>query len=276
MHVNAVFSDLDGTFWSPEMEIHPNSLDVVRALDAKGVPFVIATGRRARGAHHGLKNYGLGSYPAILMNGALVRTALDGETLSVFAIEQALDVLSIFRRGDLEPVVYVDHPENDMIFGETIAAGDAYLASTVGYERVDDIDQAIANSAVIGFGAFGFPLQLLEPIEAEINRSGLATAVIGVSHLEGDHGIMVQGHNIDKQVGIESWCSATGIDPTQVAVIGDGHNDIEMLEAAKIAIVPSNAPPEIRDLADAIIPPNEDGGWEQIPAILGLDDPATL
>ena len=43
-----------------------------------------------------------------------------------------------------------------------------------------------------------------------------------------------------------------------------------MLEAAKIAIVPENAPPEIIELADATIPANEEGGWEQLPAILGL------
>ena len=218
MHVEAVFSDLDGTFWSPSMEIHPNSLAVVDALDDQRIPFIIATGRRARGAHHGLKEYGLGSRPAILMNGALVRSALDGETISVVEIDESQRVLEIFRTADLEPVVYVDHPVNDMVFGETIAASEAYLSTTVGYERVDDIDRAIADATVIGFGAFGFPLSLLEPIEAAINEAELATAVIGVSHLEGNHGIMVQAHKVDKQVGIEAWCEASGVDASQVAV----------------------------------------------------------
>lgn len=270
MHVDAVFSDLDGTFWSPHMAIHKNSLAVVEALDDHGIPFVIATGRRARGAHHGLAEYGLGSRPAILMNGALVRSTLDGDTISVVEIEQSEAVLDIFRANDLEPVLYVDHPENDMVFGETIAASDAYLSTTVGYERVDNVDEIVADAAVIGFGAFGFPLSLLEPIEAAINDSALATAVVGVSHIEGGHGIMVQAHKVDKQVGIEAWCTATGVDVSQIAVVGDGHNDIEMLEAAKIAIVPDNAPPEILKLADAVIPPNEAGGWEEIPGILGL------
>ena len=270
MHVDAVFTDLDGTFWSPDMTIHANSLAVVNALDKHQIPFVIATGRRALGAHHGLTQYGLGSRPAILMNGALVREALDGETISVVEIDESQRVVDIFRASDLEPVVYIDHPENDMLIGNTSAAGDAYLRGTVGFARVDDIDTAIADAAVIGFGAFGYPLSLLEPIETAINDSGLATAVIGVSHLEGDYGLMVQAHEIDKQVGIAAWCKATGIDVGRVAVVGDGHNDIEMLEAAKIAIVPDNAPPEILELADAVIPPNEAGGWDEIPRILGL------
>jgi len=43
-----------------------------------------------------------------------------------------------------------------------------------------------------------------------------------------------------------------------------------MLRAAAIAIVPSNASDEILELADVVIAPNEEGGWEQIPEILGL------
>jgi len=43
-----------------------------------------------------------------------------------------------------------------------------------------------------------------------------------------------------------------------------------MLRNAKIGIVPNNAPPEIREIADAIIEPNEEGGWGQISDIVGL------
>ncbi len=272
MHVDAVITDLDGTFWSPSSEIHPNSMDTVARLDEHGIPFVIATGRRARGAHHGLAPYGLGSRPAILMNGAVVREALDGPSIWATAIDSdaALGVLELFRAGGLEPVVYVDHPENDMLIGEGSAAGEAYLSKTVGYERVDNVEDAMANSIVIGFGAFGFPHELLSPISNAVNEAELAAAVIGVSLIEGGHGIMVQPHGVHKQVGIEKWCAYADVDLSRLAVIGDGHNDIEMLEAAKIAIVPSNAPPEIVEFADAIIPPNEEGGWEEIPALLGL------
>ena len=244
----------------------------VARLDENGIPFVIATGRRGRGTRHGLEPYGLGDRPAILMNGAIVRETLDGKSIAAIAIppDAALGVLELFREGNLEPAVYVDHPENDMLIGEGAAAGEAYLSTTVGFERVDSVERAMAASTVIGFGAFGFPYELLDPICSAINDAALAAAVIGVSLIEGGHGIMVQPHEVHKQVGIETWCAHAGIDPTRLAVIGDGHNDIEMLEAAKIAIVPDNAPPEILELADATIPPNEDGGWEEIPDLLGL------
>jgi len=272
MHVDALITDLDGTFWAPSMDIHPESMAVVRALDDRDVPFVVATGRRAQGALKGLTPAGLHNRPAILMNGALARDTLAGESFLVDGIspEHSTELLKVFREAELEPVAYIDHPTTDMLVGPGSAAGDAYLASAIGYERVGSLDESLADAPVIGFGAFGYPYDLLSPIADRINNEALATAIIGVSHFEGDHGIMIQAHEVDKWTGIEAWCERARIDPARLAVVGDGHNDIEMLRGAKIAIVPSNAPEEIRALADAIIEPNEQGGWEQIPSIVGM------
>lgn len=272
MHVDALITDLDGTFWSPTMEIHPASMAVVEALDGREVPFAVATGRRAQGALKGLVPVGLDSRPAVLMNGALARDTLAGESFLVDGIsnDHADEILTIFRGAALEPVVYIDHPTTDMVVGPGSAAGDEYLASATGYERVDSLDRALDDCAVIGFGAFGFAYDLLEPIAEQINAASLATAIIGVSHFEGDHGLMIQAHAVDKWTGITAWCERADIDLDRLAVVGDGHNDIEMLTGAKIAIVPSNAPDDIKALADAIIAPNEEGGWEQIPDILGM------
>ena len=272
MHVDALITDLDGTFWSPTMEIHPESMAVVSALDDCDVPFVVATGRRAQGALKGLVPVGLHNRPAILMNGALARDTLAGDSFLVDGIsyEQANEILGVFRSVDLEPVVYIDHPTTDMLVGPGSAAGEEYLASASGYERVESLDASLTDSSIIGFGAFGYAYELLAPIAEQVNGDALATAIIGVSHFEGDHGIMIQAHAVDKWTGITAWCERANVDLGRLAVVGDGHNDIDMLTGAKIAIVPSNAPDEIKALADAIIEPNEEGGWEQIPGILGM------
>jgi HAD superfamily hydrolase (TIGR01484 family) len=272
MHVDALITDLDGTFWAPDMSIHDVSLAVVAAADLAGLPFVIATGRRARGAMRGLSPVGLDNRPAILMNGALARDALAGESFLVDAMdrEDALAVAEAFDEIGLEPLVYIDHPETDLVIGPAPSAGADYLRQAPGVLEVPSLLTAIESETTIGFGAFGFPRELLDPLADYINRNELATAIVGQSHLEGDHGLMIQAHKVDKQTGIEAWCERQGIDHRRVAVVGDGHNDIEMLRAAAIAIVPSNAAEEILDLADVVIQPNEDGGWEQIPDIIGL------
>lgn len=206
------------------------------------------------------------------MNGALARDSMRGTSFLVDAIttEHALAVVDVFERSGLEPIVYVDHPVSDMIVGPRPSAGNSYIAQAPGVRTVLSVSEAVRSSATIGFGAFGFPRTLLDPIAHTINSEKLATAIVAVSHFEGEHGLMIQAHEVDKQTGIAAWCARHGVDLSHVAAVGDAHNDIEMLRAAAIAIVPSNASDEIKALADVIIPPNEEGGWEQIPTILGL------
>lgn len=272
MNVDALITDLDGTFWDHGMNVHEASLDIVAELDKRSVPFVVATGRRAQGALLGLAPIGLDDRPAILMNGALARDQLRGESFLVDAIAptHALEIVEAFDRSGLEPILYIDHPEQDMVVGPSPSAGKEFLARAPGVRSASSLVGAVTDSITLGFGAFGFPRSVLQPIADHINETELATAIIGVSYLEGDHGLMIQAHRVDKQTGIAAWCSRNDVDLSRVAAVGDADNDIEMLKAAAIAIVPSNASEHIQSLADVVIPPNDEGGWEQIADIVGM------
>ncbi len=272
MEIEAVVTDLDGTFWGTDMSVHPETLQAVEAFDAAGIPLLVATGRRAQGTLLGLLPAGLGNRPAIMMNGALARERVDGESFLTEAMssDDVASVIEAFGAVDLEPLAYIDHPSHDLIAGARPSAGDDYLGRAVGVRHVPDLQEALSSEAVIGFGAFGFAKELLQPLADTINEQGWANALLGQSLIEGGWGIMLQASGIDKQTGIEAWCARNGIDPTKLAVAGDGGNDELMLQHAKIAIVPNNAPDEIRALADVEIDPNEAGGWKSVPGILGL------
>lgn len=272
MEIEALVTDLDGTFWATDMAVHGTTLQVVDQLDAAAVPLLVATGRRAQGTLAGLVPVGLGDRPAIMMNGALARDRVEGPSFLTEAIPASdVDaVIEAFARSGLEPLAYVDHPSHDLIAGANASAGADYLGRAKGVRRVDDLSAALQEEPVIGFGAFGFEQELLQPLADEINEQGWANALLGKSLIEGGWGIMLQASGIDKQTGIEAWCARTGVDPTKLAVVGDGGNDVLMLQQAKIAIVPSDAPDEIRALATHEIEPNEVGGWKDIPGIIGL------
>ncbi|MGI9606431.1 MAG: HAD family hydrolase [Acidimicrobiales bacterium] len=272
MRISAVVTDLDGTFWGTDMVVHQATLEAVAAIDAAGIPFLVATGRRAQSARMGLRRAGLDDRPGVLMNGALARDRIDGDSFLVEPIghDDALAVWDAFRRVDLDPLVYVDHPHTDMLHSDRPSAGETYLRTAPGIAQSNDLEAALEVETVIGFGAFGYPKNVLEPIADSINDDGSATALLARSLLEGDHGIMIQGAGIDKQTGIEAWCTRHAIAVDGLAVVGDGSNDRLMLESAAMAIVPHNADPEIVAIATHHIEPNEAGGWSDIPAMLGL------
>ncbi len=272
MDFSAVVTDLDGTFWSTEMTLHPNTVTAVSRIDTAGLPFVIATGRRAQSTLAGMVPLEMTERPCVLMNGALVRDRLTDPSFHKDSIphEDAVRTISVFRTHGLEPLVYIDHPDEDVLAGPKVAAGESYLSSAPGINHVSDLGAAVAASDVIGFGAFGYTKDLLESIQREIVEAGLASAIISPSHYEGDHGIMVQGSGVDKATGLDVYCERHGLDRRGLVAVGDGFNDVGMLESAALAIVPTNAPAAVQELADALIAPNEEGGWAQIPEILGL------
>lgn len=272
MAISAFVSDLDGTMWSADLEIHDETTSFIEILDEVGIPLLIATGRRAKSAQHGLSAFGLDDRPAILMNGALARDNLRGESFLVEAVSttDAKWVLKAFRGLGLEPIIYIDHPDTDMVIGRTPAASIEYLTRVDGIRLDADLDESVETDLVIGFGAFGHPLQMLDELADEIRTSGWASAIVAESIFEGDHGIMIQGSGIDKITGIHAWCARHGVSPDELAVIGDGANDIGMLESAAVSIVPRSAPASIRSRADHVIEPPEEGGWSALRSILDL------
>lgn len=272
MDFSALATDLDGTFWGKDMSLHAETVATVEALDAAALPLIVATGRRARSTLVGLAPHGLSDRPAILMNGGLVRDRLDRESFhrSSIPTADALAVREAFNRGGLEPLVYVDDPELDLLAAPNAAAGASFLGTAPGVRPVDDIVTGIRSSFVTGFGAFGYPLDQLREIQQDVERLEGASAIISPSHLEGDFGIMVQSRHADKAYGLDVYCERHGLDRNAIVAVGDGFNDLAMLQSAAIAIVPSNAPDEVQALADHIVAPNEDGGWEEVRSILGL------
>jgi len=272
MEISALVTDLDGTFWATDMTLHAASINTAESLAKADIPFIIATGRRAQSTLAGMNRLQMSHLPAILMNGALVRDRLDGTSFYRSAIPSldAERIREIFLAHDLEPLVYIDHPDRDVLAAPNVSAGEGYVQTAPGVRHVDDLGEAMAEADVIGFGAFGYSLEQLSGIQRAILAESLASSFISPSHYEGDQGIMVQGAEVDKATGLDVYCERHNLDRTKLAVVGDGFNDVGMLKTAAIAIVPTNAPPEVRGVADALIAPNEEGGWEQIPAILGL------
>lgn len=55
-----------------------------------------------------------------------------------------------------------------------------------------------------------------------------------------------------KAKGMLRVCQMLGVDPARTLAIGDSGNDLSMLRAAGLGVAMGNAPPEVRDQADAV------------------------
>jgi hydroxymethylpyrimidine pyrophosphatase-like HAD family hydrolase len=260
--IELVVTDLDGSLWVNE-EIHPAALAAWSELEARGIPVIVATGRRLTSTRDPLARWGLAP-PAIVLNGAL---ALDLATDERFHrhhydADIAARVLDAFRAAGLEPCVYVEHVDIEVYVGARPSTNPGHLASFGTRAVPADLDEIVATVPVLGFGVIGHPLEPLVHVVGTIGDHA-ETHLSGDSQWGGDT-LTVAPPGLSKWAGVLAYCELAGLDAGRVLAIGDGPNDTELLTHAAIAVVPESAFTEALAIADRLVPPPDQGGWAHI------------
>jgi hydroxymethylpyrimidine pyrophosphatase-like HAD family hydrolase len=261
--VDLVVTDLDGTLWFGHEETHPATVAAWRELEGRGVPVLVATGRRVASARAPLARLGL-TPPAVVLNGAL---ALDLDTGERFHRQHyrnadAARVLAAFRALDIEPCVYVDHTEVDVFVGARPSTHPQHLLGFGVTARRADLDEVVATHPVLMFGVMGHPPDPLRAASGALNE----VAEVHVAGLDqyGGHSCTATPLGLSKWIGVVAYCERHGLDPGRVLAIGDGPNDRELLAGAAVAVVPADACGDARRFADHVVASPRDGGWAEI------------
>ncbi len=262
--IRAIVSDLDGTFWWGEETLHPSTMVAVTALRAQGVDLLFATGRRYASARKGLAPLGLAG-PTVLLSGAVGADLTSGAEWhrEGFTADDGMAVLSAFRAEGLEPVVYVCDADVDVLTGEGCATSDAHQRN-LGRPAASDPEPAIRAGRAVGFGVCG-----IDPVHARAS-SRISEAIVGVAqgwagpdHVMGGWTLLAGPRGVSKVSGIQGWCDARGLGPDEVMAVGDGANDVEMLDWAGVSVAVTGGAAEAHGTDHTIAMP-QDGGWSTL------------
>ena len=275
--VELVVTDLDGTFWHHDQRVDPKVLAAVAELERRGVPLLVATGRRLASTRGPLGAAGL-TPPAIILNGAvgLELGSLDRFHLAPFPVAEALAAYDAFVSVGVSPVVYIDDPRYDVFISDSPSTNPAHvrdLGDTAGVRSGpdasggDDLRTAVAESPVLGFSLIGVPFEAADAafaalapfVEVHLDRS--------IDH-PGLAAMTVAPRGQSKWDGVVAYCAAHGLDSTKVMAVADGPNDIELLTNAAVRVVPKIAHESALALATQIIPSAQDAGWSEVPSLL--------
>jgi hydroxymethylpyrimidine pyrophosphatase-like HAD family hydrolase len=269
--IDLVVSDLDGTLWHLDHDLHHRTRDAVAELEGRGIPLLIATGRRLRTTRGPLERFGL-TPPAVVLNGALGVDLATDERFHRASIDAApaTAVLAAFRSAGLEPCVYVDGPGVEVFLAAEPSTHPDHVRSLAEWAHRDDLDRVVAEEAVLGFSVLGRSEELLRPVLDLVGGDGVAH--LGPSIDLGGWSLTVTGPGMSKWEGVLAYCSHAGLDPTRVLAIGDGTNDLELLRGAAVAVVPENGDPLVHEIAHHVVGPAIDGGWADLLDVLDLLD----
>jgi hydroxymethylpyrimidine pyrophosphatase-like HAD family hydrolase len=267
--VQLVVTDLDGTLSDAAERIHPASVRAVRDLEAAGIPVLVATGRRLRMACAVLEAGGLASGPAVVLDGAIGLDLRDGRVFHqvTFPAPAARRVLAAFAAAGLSPCVYVDRPEVDLVVGDHPSTHPGHLARARPFVAVDDLARVVETEPVYAFAVVGRPAGLLAPVPPAVGAAGSVSIVADLVY--GGSTVQVRPPAVSKWSGVLAYCAERGIDPGRVLAVGDGANDLELLERAAVACAVATAPPAVLARADHVLGPPEGGGWAAVLELVG-------
>ena len=251
--IDAVFVDLDGTVVH-EAELLPTAQAAVGALQETGVPVVVATGRMFQSACRFADRLDAAD-PVICFQGALVGRRSTGEVLH----HEQLDPDQ--ARPILEAIVASGEHVNVM-------TGDAFYVA-------DDNEQArrYATSARVPVNAVGDLVAWLDRPVTKLVVSGDPARMDALRDelvpRFGDRAFIakslpfyleVAAPGVHKGAGCEVVAGLLGLDRSRCVTIGDGENDLELIDWAGFGIAVGGGHPELEARADWVAPSiHEDG-----------------
>lgn len=237
--IKAIFFDIDGTLVSFKThEISSNTLAALSALQANGVRLFIASGR------HLLIMDNLSGFPFdgyVCMNGSLIYDR--GEVIYSHPLDRD-DAAAVVDFAEKNSIPCVAFAEKEIVMNCHNALTERVFKMIRLPEPTPSPLYPYASKPVCQFTIF-----VDQETEDRCLVPVLKHSVTARWHPEFTD---IDPENISKAEGIARVISRYGIRREEVMAIGDGGNDVEMLEYAGIGVAMGNAVPEVRKHADFV------------------------
>src|SRR5918999_1266163 len=250
-----LISDLDGTLLDPDHVLRPWTRAMVRALRDAGVEVVLASGRIPPAMESICRELDLDT-PQITTHGALVVSPITGNVVSSHPLG-ADDV-----RAHLEFAEEIGVPAvlcyADGFKVERMHPGIAAIFEPYGEplpEVVPDLDELAESD----------PLKVYLWTEESLYEDVIAEARARFEDrntvTSGDQvGVEFLAADANKETAAAELAASMGLDMSEVAAIGDGPNDVNLLRSVGISAAMAHASHEVRDAATFVVPGNREEG----------------
>ena len=238
--LSAVISDLDGTLLNKSHALSEKTIEVIKNIEAKGILFIIATGRHFKDVLMLKDKIGANPY-IITANGALVCNP-KGEIIyqSIIPKNVVKDILAL----SVPEVVYKNIYQDDLWLMERVSTiFDEYYDEGGFKYTICNFEDRLNNDTNKVFFTSHVPEALL-PIHDEIKRR-FGDAVDTTFSLPQVLEVMAKGTN--KGTSLERLLGQLDIKPENCVAFGDGLNDVEMLDFVGNGFIMGNGDQKLKE-----------------------------
>jgi Cof subfamily protein (haloacid dehalogenase superfamily) len=255
--ISAIVSDVDGTLVTNDKQLTDRSRAAVAAIRKAGIPFSIISSRPPRGIASLMKALGIDRPSAGFNGGVVVGPDLSVLKQHLISPETARRTVDFLAGREVDTWVFSGQ---DWLLQNEAGPHVEHEAFTVGFPPivVAEFGDALDTAAKI--------------VGVSKNHDFLTGCELELAELMGDAATVVRSqlYYLDttdrlanKGVGLLELAKLVGVPPSEVAVIGDGGNDVTMFEQAGLSIAMGNAQPAVKAEAHFVTTSNSEGGFAE-------------
>ncbi len=258
-------SDLDGTLLNGKAEISDTTAQIINQGIANGMDFTISTARTPTTALKLVERLHI-KLPVMLMNGVLIYDMASGRYLQKAVMEETvvMVLLGLIKLKGLSCFLYA------LEDGQFRAYYDSVESTSLNYfrnERIMKYDKKftevedlslIAGNAII-YCVLREPKEKLEGLYRELSVvKGVKAEFYPDVYNDAYYMLEIYSEKASKKEALSYLRTTRHYD--SVIGFGDNLNDKALLEASDYFYAVSNAHPEIQNMADSVIPSNDEDG----------------
>lgn len=256
MAIRLLAIDLDDTLLKDDLSISPYTLKVIEQVQARGVMVAISTGRMPRSAQNRISQLKL-NFPIIACHGALIKENTSGEFIWRKVIDK--DLAKIVLDKITEEKLYCQIYRKDDVFVQELNEWSdlCYHMSGI-FPQKADFMEVLENEPdglekIITIGNEERILQSFEHLHSIFKDRIYVTM---------SKPIFIEMINVEANKGtaLKYLAEHNNIPREEIMAIGDGLNDVEMIEYAGIGVAMGNADLRLKEKADYITASNEEEG----------------
>ena len=254
MNKKMVCLDVDGTIVDFDGHMYPEvRAEIINVMEA-GHHVLIATGRAFHATLPIIRDIGLHSGYSVCSNGG-VSLRLDPQ------LEEGFEIIA---RSTFDPSSVLDSLSERIPMAKFAIEDDngQYLSTerfqdfSFGVQAIGVTFEELQETTAVRLVVFSQDSST-QDFAAAIETLGLQGITYSVGY---NAWLDVAGAGVSKASGLEALRQILHVEPQDTVAIGDGFNDVEMLEWAGRGVAMGQAPREVKQVADEITGTVHDGG----------------
>ncbi len=250
--------DMDGTLLNNACEITPETASAVREAIERGVLFTISTGRPVQGVERYTRQLSLRA-PVITYNGAMIVDSGTGEIL----YEQGLE------RKDAQKILALGRARGTTmcIWSRNRLYGCPLNARVYDYRKISDVEplafeeeETILQDGITKILWYD-DADAVARFQQEMQEEPFDSVTCCRSKP-----VFLEFFNrrVSKALAMEKIGALYGIKQEEMIAVGDGENDLSMIEYAGLGVAMENASPSVREKAQYVTSSNEENGVAKV------------